>query len=85
MTAPHSAKHWTGCTCGGDRPCRVHPEKPSDGALWSLEEFRADEVELIARQFHAVISEHLERVCPACRGTFLLGSQRLKELGVVPK
>lgn len=86
MTTPHSATRWTGCACGGDRPCARHPETPSTGDnLWSEEELKAGEVELIARQQHNALEELSKHATPAMRGSIRLWGERLKELGVVPR
>ena len=54
--------------------------------LWSLEEMRQGEVELLARQLHDILKDHPnESICGACRATFRQASERLKTLGVVAK
>ncbi len=53
--------------------------------LWSEDELRSDEVELLARYQQNALMELLEHMTPAMRGSVLLWSKRLGELGVVPK
>lgn len=58
MSAIHSSKYWAPCTFGGDRPCAMHPEKPSDGNnLWSPEELRAIEVENVTSGLARLVRE----------------------------
>ena len=77
--------YWTPCTCGSDRPCSKHPEKPSDGNnLFTPEELIAtdfDELKIVARRMYLAISSHV--CCPACSGEAAHAMPILKRLGVI--
>lgn len=83
MRPPHSEHSFTGCTCGGDRPCRVHPEAKSTGDnLWSAEEMRQLEVERAARDLLQVVRDHRPISCAHHMQLFLHWEERLRELGI---
>jgi hypothetical protein len=83
MTAIHSSKYWAPCTCGGDRPCAMHPEPPSTGNNLSDEQdLRAADLEVLVRQLYLSLKDHPPETCSACMGTFLRAGETLKRLGI---
>lgn len=83
--------YWAPCTCGSDRPCSKHPEKPSEGNnLFTLEELdgvRFAEVSIVANQLLTALRdaqkpEHPKN-CGTCVHAIRESERTLKRLGVL--